>query len=281
MRRRLITPITALAIGAATLMIAPEAPRAETPAGVAAYAPGWLGFVAEPSKKDTAGVRVKRVLRRSPASRAELVPGDLLVASGDAPLRTSRDLRAASRGLRPGDPLPLTVERDGARLELTLTLGARPTQAQLLSTQLMGLPAPAAELTSARTGERFTLASLRGKPVVIEFWATWCAGCKLLSPHLDALARDLGERGHVLAVTDEKAEVVATSNPSSHAYHVARDAGGAVLDDFFVQQLPIVLLIDADGTVRKAYTGLEHPDAIAKGLRAALAGALTQPVEGP
>ncbi len=275
MRRRLITPIAALTLGTLCVTWAPHASHADPPArGVAARASGWLGFVAEPSKKGDEGVRVKQVLRRSPASRASLRPGDVLTKSGDTRLRTSRDLRAVSRLVGPGEDLPLTVRRGDATLEVTLTLAPRPTQSQLLSTQLMGLTAPDATLTSARDGSTFTLSSLRGTPVVIEFWATWCAGCKPLAPHLDALAKDLGEKGHVLAITDEPAATVAKTNPAKRPVHVALAPSPKTLDAFFVQQMPIVLLIDSDGVVRKAYTGLEHPEVIAKGLREALAGEL-------
>jgi regulator of sigma E protease len=64
--------------------------------------------------------QISSVLADSPAQRAALQPGDVVVAVGGQPVFTPEDLVEAIR-TRPGQPLPITIERDGQRLSLTVT----------------------------------------------------------------------------------------------------------------------------------------------------------------
>lgn len=65
-----------------------------------------------------------------------------------------------------------------------------------------GEAAPAAAFT-APNGERVTIASFRGKPVLVNLWATWCAPCVAEMPTLDAAAGRLGDRVAVIAVSQD------------------------------------------------------------------------------
>lgn len=53
------------------------------------------------------------------------------------------------------------------------------------------------------SGAKVTLASFRGKPVLLNLWATWCAPCVAEMPTLDALAESLGGKVQVLAVSQD------------------------------------------------------------------------------
>lgn len=99
---------------------------------VVAPAPrGWIGVSFEVTTTSQAGVvrtvtRVTEVMRGSPADEAGVLPGDVLVTINGRDW--AQDLPAASRDLRPGDPVRLVVERDGRRREIRITAGERPVE---------------------------------------------------------------------------------------------------------------------------------------------------------
>lgn len=83
-----------------------------------------LGIEAVAELPDGAGLRVAQVGADSLASQAGLAPGDVILAMGGAPVRTAAAARAAILQVRPGQQLPLTVERGGAPLQLALRFPA-------------------------------------------------------------------------------------------------------------------------------------------------------------
>ena len=64
-------------------------------------------------------------------------------------------------------------------------------------------PAPAISLVD-RTGHTIELSDLRGKPVIVNLWATWCEPCLREMPSLERLQSRLGERIAVLAVSEDR-----------------------------------------------------------------------------
>jgi thiol-disulfide isomerase/thioredoxin len=97
-----------------------------------------------------------------------------------------------------------------------------------------------------------TLAALRGKAVVMEFWATWCGGCVAAIPHLNQLAEQLkGEPVVFLSITDESPEVVQSflsRRPMSG--WIGIDKYGATFAKYGILGRPQTLLIDRQGVLR-------------------------------
>lgn len=71
------------------------------------------------------GVRLSGVRAGSPAERAGLRPGDILVRLGDFSIANLYDLTAALRAHQPGDTVPVEVLRDGKPIRLQAVLGRR------------------------------------------------------------------------------------------------------------------------------------------------------------
>ncbi|GJM22491.1 MAG: hypothetical protein DHS20C15_24060 [Planctomycetota bacterium] len=121
----------------------------------------------------------------------------------------------------------------------------------------IGRPAPELQLDQWRFGKR-RLADLRGKVVLLDFWATWCTDCLATVPHTNALRERLaGESFEVLGICAPKgAEDYAESlQDSGLAIPTGVDTHGDMERAFGVPRWPYFILLDADGRI--AATGLE------------------------
>ena len=98
---------------------------------------GWLGVTIQPLTEDIAtalgmdtaeGTLVSSVTRDSPAEKAGLKPGDVILKLADADVSDPRGLSLAVADLKVGTPAQLTVLRDGKRMDLDVTIGLHPSQ---------------------------------------------------------------------------------------------------------------------------------------------------------
>ena len=118
--------------------------------------------------------------------------------------------------------------------------------------QLRGKPAPDFTLRRLDTGAPVKLSDLRGKPIVINFWASWCGPCKMEHPVVAMAARRYGQEfqfyGVVFEDTEENARVFAGSPDPSFPQLVDERSRMAV--DYGVTGVPETYFIDAQGILR-------------------------------
>lgn len=105
-------------------------------------------------------------------------------------------------------------------------------------------------------GAEVSLASLRGRAVIVNFWATWCGPCRLEIPSIAAFA-DAHPDVVVLGVAHDgpAAKLRAESQRLGITYRVLQN-DGRVFEDYGVTTFPTTVFVDPDGTVRWAHTGL-------------------------
>jgi peroxiredoxin len=98
-------------------------------------------------------------------------------------------------------------------------------------------------------GKKVTLSELRGKIVMVNFWATWCIPCQLEMSTLDGLYRQFGSQGLVvLSITDEDAFKVGTyMAPTTYHPAVLIDPEGKVHKAFHINGIPRTFIINRDG----------------------------------
>lgn len=120
-------------------------------------------------------------------------------------------------------------------------------------------PAPQAKF-STLDGKSITLAELRGKMVLVNFWATSCSGCVAEMPKLVDTYRQYGQQGFELVAVamsyDPPQHVLNFAKKNALPFPVALDADGKLAEDFGnVQVTPTAVLIDRQGNVVQRVIG--------------------------
>ncbi len=106
-------------------------------------------------------------------------------------------------------------------------------------------------------GKTVSLTSFRGKPVLVNFWATWCDTCRVEMPDLEALFRRSGGRFSVIGLSmDENADMAVPPFVKKHRLTFPmliadRKASTA----YAVRGLPAAFLIDAEGRIARRWVG--------------------------
>lgn len=134
-------------------------------------------------------------------------------------------------------------------------------QAPVMSLPLLSSVGPA----------QLSLASLQGKVVYLDFWASWCGPCRLSFPQLEQLRQELAPQGfEVLAVNVDESEADALGflEEIPVSYPVVRDGTGATPAAWGILGMPTGYLIDRNGVVRLVHQGYRKSDGAA--LRASI-----------
>lgn len=122
----------------------------------------------------------------------------------------------------------------------------------------VGTVAPAFSLPALGSGQPVSLASLRGRPVIVSFFASWCPDCRAELAALASAAQSARGRVGVIGVdANESSQTTAARLlAAAHAtYPVGLDANAAVATRYLVQALPVTYFLDAHDRVVGAALG--------------------------
>jgi thiol-disulfide isomerase/thioredoxin len=128
----------------------------------------------------------------------------------------------------------------------------------------IGHPAPDFTLPVANTmadadtaSAEFTLSTLRGKPVVLNFWATWCPPCRAELPELNAASERL--KGEVVIAgvnqAEARADVEAFAQDLDLSFPIPLDEAATVSQAYRIRSLPTTFFIDRSGVIRRIQVG--------------------------
>ena len=143
-----------------------------------------------------------------------------------------------------------------------LATGQKPGKRESKSTPglsrqgLEGKPAPDFSLRSLE-GVAVSLEALRGKPVLLDFWATWCPPCVKALPHIQAIHQEFEASGLVvLGINSEPPDKPRSFlRTNGYTFTTLTDQGGRTGAAYGVRGIPTTLVIDSDGIVRSHTVG--------------------------
>jgi thiol-disulfide isomerase/thioredoxin len=219
----------------------------------------WLGVAMEKAA-EAGGVRVKHVLRGSPAEKAGLKEGDLIRAIDGEKVAAPDDVSRIVGGHDPGDAIVASLLRAQDTLSIKIALASRPSPDEMLRMDRVGAFAPAWIGLEPVGDAPSSIAALRGKVVLLDFWATWCGPCRILAPKLSALQARYGAQGlRVVGVTTDPSEKAALfAQRTNMRYPIEVDLRADTSREYDVSALPTLFVIDKRGVVRDVAVGYDE-----------------------
>ncbi|WHY80028.1 redoxin domain-containing protein [Neobacillus sp. WH10] len=119
----------------------------------------------------------------------------------------------------------------------------------------IGAKAPDFELKTL-TGETVKLSDLKGKKVMLNFWATWCGPCKAEMPEMEQFFKQIGDDTVILAVNiDPQLDVQAFVDEYKLTFPILLDADDKVNETYQIISIPTTYFIDSKGIIQNKFIG--------------------------
>ncbi len=135
---------------------------------------------------------------------------------------------------------------------------------------LKGKPAPAFTLVNLE-GKKVSLSDYKGRPVIVNFWATWCAPCKLEMPWFEEFrAKYAGQGFEILGIAEDDApkdEIAKTAKRVNVSYPILLTDGKVAPAYGGVDSLPTSFYIDRKGVVETETIGLASKDEVEENIK--------------
>jgi peroxiredoxin len=231
----------------------------------------WIGLLLDEHGGKFGGTRVREVMGGSPGEKAGIKIGDELLSIDAHETPSSSQVILEVRRAGVGRAVKVrVVDAGGHTRTVTVKLQPKPDPEDLQRAALLGREAPDFEPAVQAGAKLPRLSELKGKVVLLDFFATWCGPCVLSMPHLEELHQKLGKKGlQVVGISTESARIVAGAAAKySLSYPLVSDENEGVSTSYRVFALPTMVLIDKRGIVREV--SIADPDSIDAAVQKAL-----------
>ncbi|HSH01271.1 MAG TPA: redoxin domain-containing protein [Anaerolineae bacterium] len=130
-------------------------------------------------------------------------------------------------------------------------------QADATTAPLAGYLAPTFTLDTI-TGQPYDLVELRGQPVVLNFWATWCPPCRQEMPFFQAASKKFNGQATLLSINqgETNAQVTEFAIGYGLTYPLLMDPTNNVNQTYRIRSLPTTVFIDRHGRIAKIHIGI-------------------------
>ena len=117
-------------------------------------------------------------------------------------------------------------------------------------------------------GNEVTLAEFFGKPIILNFWASWCGPCKMEMPEIQDFYEKYGENIHFLAVSvDDSMDTAKTFiETEGYTFPVYFDTSSMGAYTYGASSIPLTFFIDAEGNLTAYYMGAMSEDILQQGV---------------
>lgn len=150
--------------------------------------------------------------------------------------------------------------------------------------KLRGKAAPGFTLKDL-DGKKVSLADYKGRPVLVNFWATWCAPCKVEMPWFEELRKQYAAQGfEILGLTDDadagKDVIAKVAKKIGVTYPILLTDGKVQTAYGGLDYLPMSFYVDRNGTIVEVTAGLGSKDEIEANIKKTIASGMTAAVKG-
>jgi thiol-disulfide isomerase/thioredoxin len=112
-----------------------------------------------------------------------------------------------------------------------------------------------------------TLPDTKGKILLVDFWASWCAPCRLAFPALKDIAEKYKDKGVLVigvSIDEEKADMDAFVRKTAPNFTIVRDDKATLADQLNVPTMPSTYLVDGEGKIAAIHAGFEGEATVKK-----------------
>ncbi len=127
---------------------------------------------------------------------------------------------------------------------------------QVVAPEISALAPPINKVTLA--GDPITLHNLRGTPVILNFWATWCIPCRLEMPILQTVYNTYQEDGlHIIAINMGESPAIVSDwiNNFGFTYDIVIDRDDTLFNDYLVRGQPSTFIVSPTGIITNIFYG--------------------------